>query len=81
MAWISVDERLPEMKEPYPNGPLRSANVLITSGHYVSIGRLGQTYEKRITRWQDSNGHVVVVTHWMPLPDLPTKEDTCNTHS
>lgn len=68
--WIDVNERLPELKPEWENGPGASARVLIFNGHYVTIGQYKETYTKRIPRWE-SWGRCVRVTHWALLPDGP----------
>jgi len=73
--WISVEERLPELKEAYPGGP-KNARVLIYNGHYVDKGELEETFVKRKLSWKDSRGLCVRVTHWMPLPAPPDLENT-----
>jgi len=70
--WISVDERIPEMRKPYGSAPfLESERVLATNGHYVFIAKFAETYRQRKKRWEDHTGRVADVTHWMPLPEPP----------
>ena len=71
--WISVKERLPDMKEMYLGGHLTSGNLITFNGHYVSMGEYYETYSKRQLRWRNSTGRVTKVTYWMPLP-APPKE-------
>jgi hypothetical protein len=71
LDWISVDSKLPDLRESYKNSPLTSGRLLIWTGAYVSIGRYEETYTKRLPRWLDVSGRVVVVTHWMDLPSGP----------
>lgn len=73
-VWISVKERLPEMKEPYPGGPMNSGNLLLFNGHYVTFGRYEETYKKRDRVWKGRFGYNENVTHWMPLPEPPKEE-------
>ncbi len=70
-TWISVDERLPDMKPMYEGGPKTSELVLIFTGHYVSAGKYEEAYGKRTLRWEDRFGRRAHVTHWMPLPEPP----------
>lgn len=70
-GWISVDSRLPDLREIYKDSPRESGMVLIFNGHYVSIGKYAETYKKRSLRWEDRFGRLAVVTHWQPLPAPP----------
>lgn len=73
MNWISVHERLPEMKPLYRDGPKASARVVIFTRGYVTAGALEETGVKRAPKWKDSKGSPVgEVTHWMPFPEAPT---------
>lgn len=67
--WISVKDKLPEIREAYTGGPRESTTVLCFSG-FVCTGRYGETYRTRRTRWDTQFG-VREVTHWQPLPDPP----------
>lgn len=69
--WISVNERLPELKDDgvlvfFPNGAIETVHIQdyfddITAG----VDDFGvQMY----TKWYITQG----VTHWMPLPEAPT---------
>lgn len=69
--WISVNERLPELKDDgvlvfFPNGAIETVHIQdyfddITAG----VDDFGvQVY----TKWYITQG----VTHWMPLPEAPT---------
>jgi len=70
--WISVDERLPEMRKPYTSAPyMESEQVLATNGHYSFIAKYADTYTQKKRRWEDHSGRVAHVTHWMPLPTPP----------
>jgi hypothetical protein len=72
--WISVEDRLPPMREVYKGSPLTSGSVLIFTGYWVSVGVYEETYAKRKPRWQDEKlNRVTNVTHWMPLPEPPVK--------
>lgn len=70
--WISVEERLPEMKEMYKSGPLTSGRVLVAlKGGAVDIGTLSETYTHR-RRWQcEFWRQMFMVTHWQPMPEPP----------
>jgi hypothetical protein len=71
--WISVEVRLPDMRKPYKDAAyVESERVLIFNGHYSQIGKYAQTYTAKKTRWE-ADGRVAKPTHWMPLPDPPTK--------
>lgn len=71
--WISVNDRLPEMKEIYPGGP-RKARVIISAG-WVGEGSYEETFAKRIPKWKNSVGRDCRVTHWQPLPAPPEPSD------
>lgn len=83
MEWISVNDRLPELKD----GNVYSEDVF---AYCISDGetrdcRIPNTYPKAqryssidcIVRWKDSspsfrcNKMYGKVTHWMPLPEPP----------
>lgn len=70
-TWISVEERLPEIKPMYVGGPNESGTVLTFNGSRVDIGRMSETSKKREMHWRDRFGRREYVTHWMPLPDAP----------
>ena len=69
--WVSVDERLPEESD---------GMVLFTNGKAVTSG-----YRNHMFRMSGEEGiyapairkggGYMRVTHWMPLPEPPTKED------
>jgi hypothetical protein len=62
MDWISVGERLPEDEQ----------NVLLANSRLGGLPSTGW-YEKALgffLHWNFANV-VVVVTHWMPLPETP----------
>jgi hypothetical protein len=69
--WISVEERLPDLREPYKGSRLSSEPVLIWNGHYVSVGEYEETYKTRKLRWLGRYGRITKVTHWQPLPARP----------
>jgi len=60
MEWISVEDRLPKNGDP----------VLYYDGYFSFLGHIDNGY-----RWHsfyDGDRHCHV-THWMPLPEPPTK--------
>ena len=62
--WISVEERLPNDGE----------EVLVwVDGGILDVG----IWSKRDKGWVDASSlqQAFGVTHWMPLPEPPTKED------
>lgn len=64
--WIDVNERLPK----------ESGKVLIYSGHHMAIcmyskkHRLFNALDDNSKK--DANKYCINVTHWMPLPELPS---------
>lgn len=61
MNWISVKDRLPEIRTP----------VLVAYGVRIFIAII-QSHNKRFTEistWED--GFHELITHWMPLPEPP----------
>jgi len=75
MSWISVKDRLPELKESYSGSPLRSERVLIYNGHYVDLGKIEESYKRRVRSWKDSTYRIACVTHWQPLPEPPRERE------
>ena len=73
MKWISINERLPDLEERYSGGP-KDFHCLIFTGHYVTAGRLEETYTRRKLSWKDARGRCVNVTHWMPFPNPPSSD-------
>lgn len=70
--WKDASKELPEMNKAYSSAEhLQSDRVQIFTGHYVAIGRYADTYTRKKTRWEDSTGRVVTVTHWRELPTPP----------
>lgn len=64
MEWISVNDRLPEDGQ----------KVITTKNGVFEI----QRYEKRRNGWISQNNwfwSMAMVSHWMPLPEPPKKED------
>ena len=80
--WISVTERLPELRM-WESGSLASSNVLfVTEDKTIHIGyvmedfNIGDNGCLKIDRWFMLGGYRIEnVTHWMPLPE-PPKEET-----
>ena len=59
--WIPVTERLPEVRSP--------VLVSITESRYPTVATMSLDGE-----WLFREGDPVTVTHWMPLPALPTED-------
>ena len=64
-AWISVSERLPE-----------------ASGKYIVCTKRGNVYQTKFYSYPENKGghwgqkdKGRSITHWMPLPEAPRKED------
>lgn len=57
--WISVEVALPE----------DTNDVLVSEGFDVFVAWNG----KPSGQWKSSDGNLVFVTHWQPLPEPPTK--------
>lgn len=83
--WISVEDRLPEIKGRY----LVAVKRMARSGSYVALVRWSKNLQAmdkyefpgkdRPGWWMgDSDGfwEVTNVTHWMPLPEQPKEDDT-----
>ena len=77
MDWISVKDRLPELK----HGSLDrdqcekdSDDVLICYGGHreITIARLNQEFAEGIPVWRIGIEPISLVTHWMPLPERPS---------
>ena len=71
LQWISVKNKLPEYEE----------FVLVVTEGVIDIGRLSKNMWGK-TQWKadsyDEYGDIEVlkdVTHWMPLPEEPSKEE------
>ena len=74
--WISVDERLPEVK--YEHNDM--VYVLMAMGHNVRDGCYIKYDDEKVGsfHWSETNEmHDVTehVTHWMPLPKPPKTEE------
>ena len=72
MDWISVKDRLPELKDRSPNKNLSSDPVLVFSGS-ISVGvrwKCGdREYFLSNEEWERNE-----ITHWMTLPEPPKDE-------
>jgi hypothetical protein len=74
MKWISIEERLPERKNPED---ILSVNCLVWMLHDDAPGEgihelACYSYPRQT--WLTSEGflkHYETVTHWMPLPEAP----------
>lgn len=81
MKWISVTERLPELRM-WESGSLASSNVLfVTEDKTIHIGyvmedfHIGDNGCLKIYRWFMLGGYRIEnVTNWMPLPEMPKDE-------
>lgn len=80
--WISVDDRLPEISmDPDACYSLRRAHVICADdrGHVRQMTYTWQKFAKtergRKPRWEELNGQLALsnVTHWMPLPEHPSR--------
>lgn len=73
MKWISVNERLPEIGDYSVLGFFRPGGVdMIHVQEYfkdITAG-ISESGEQLYTKWYLPQG----VTHWMPLPDAPTRD-------
>lgn len=79
MTWIKTSDRLPKFKESSLNIG-ESDRVLVTDGKNIAIGcytfQLG--FDKSVSneKWHLDDDYFVEddeITHWMPLPELPTE--------
>ena len=61
MKWISVDERMPST----------CIDVLVYRSGGITLGG----YDSYEGFWYDQGLRCGKVTHWMPLPDKPKKEE------
>lgn len=77
--WISVEDRLPEATVHDYNDSW-TEDVLVTDGKRIGIGHVGYTREDKVetSRWSAVHEEVKdfsIVTHWMPLPELPKDQN------
>ena len=68
--WISVEDRLPELYQDV---------IVINNGKPIMSRRYKCQVRSKLTNneWVDSwrwSRNLVNVTHWMPIPEPPTKE-------
>lgn len=83
MKWISVTERLPELRM-WESGSLASSNVLfVTEDKTIHIGYVMEDFHfndngcLKIDRWFMLGGYRIEnVTHWMPLPSTEGLNET-----
>ena len=74
MRWVSVDDK---NTPPLPNRViLVRAKALHTDEHYITT--TGVYHPGSNLKWKTENGSqwYVEVTHWMPLPPPPAKQNT-----
>jgi hypothetical protein len=80
-AWISVDDRLPELDDD--NLMRRSKECLVSAEHgqhiafivHIGEGDARQGFEEDFAHWQIKGRdgyHLYQVTHWQELPPDPT---------
>jgi len=71
MNWISAEERLPENK-----GEVIGDEIFITDGKDIWIGYYYEAYDELgvFARRDGSLIYDEIITHWMPFPELPDKE-------
>ena len=60
--WISVDDRLPDHVN----------FVLVSNGKRIVMARLQNGHQ---WYFADHSSIGIIITHWMPLPNLPKQED------
>jgi len=61
--WISVEDRLPDKPDEYIVANVNSFEYSVTTMEWTGL------------RWFSNyfpNEDIKLVTHWMPLPDMPT---------
>lgn len=70
MAWISVKDRLPEQFQ----------EVLVWDNEFSQVQRATcvRYGEGNAEVAWDCEAYLVTVTHWQPLPDAPTQEESCS---
>lgn len=74
--WIPVEERLPKALRHYYGECSFSDDVLVYDGVRVRVAY----YCNTTTWWHDGRDEddIIDVTHWMPLPEPPIKEEHTN---
>lgn len=77
MEWISVEDRLPELK----GGTYASSDIVIVAlegrkQSDVMFYNREPVRGKATERWRDRNLNIYrgKVTHWMPLPEPPPED-------
>lgn len=72
--WISVKDRLPEIKEQGHNQHPSSDEVLVTDGKHIQIGVrwMLRNYEYFLPNYRENMGKI---THWMSLPKPPRRNN------
>lgn len=80
--WISVEERLPENIAPKYEHDMSNAVLLYTPvdgyvhiGWYVRKDYRGREVWHTLSAMRSHQTLTKKVTHWMPLPNLPKKEE------
>ena len=82
MEWISVKEKMPVSMEPYSYYQ-ESGPIAFTNGKGIFVGHVQVFTSTRIEepRWfielhneNEDIMNIYGVTHWMPLPTLPTRK-------
>lgn len=68
--WISVDDRLPELKfKEY------SELILLYNGNFVTVGYYEKIYvDSQEMHFVDMFNLNTTVTHWQPLPNPPNND-------
>jgi len=72
MKWISVKERLPELRdkeECYKELPFSIDVIMLNPGGHASVGCFDFTERTWLHDVSENNAHEI--THWMPLPEPP----------
>lgn len=76
-GWISVKDKLPELKRFDEDGDtwLMSSPVLVATNKGVTIGYYEDDLDPKFKPcWNDrEHGEKIKVTHWMELPERPKK--------
>lgn len=73
--WISVNDRLPELKTCDVDSLTSSAVLCYMKYDQILVGRL-EGYDDDLSWFTDDSEHWNLhqdVTHWMPLPEPPKK--------
>ena len=70
MRWISVEDKLPEDQQEVLTCWLEHKTIQVQT-YYLEYGVPGPWW---MFGWQNHLLSSRRITHWMPLPDLPSKE-------